>query len=251
MSATNPHADRRFSIEGVDLGYPTLFDDGSTSVGMYIVSSKVANELIAESGFTVAEIAPGNAVLSFAGVHYTDTQCGCYEEIGCAFFVNKFPRKHWLPYISTLINILRGNQPSFTWYLPVTEKSALECGIQMWGYPKTIEDIRYNKSDGRTVTTLHKNGEEVLRFSVGNRGSKTLKPVASPVYSIFEGQPHLGYLTQHFSEATYGRDADLQLSSHSLVEPLRRLGLPKKPLMSGHMGKLRFSMSAPELLPKR
>lgn len=66
MSANTPHADRRFSIEGVDLGYPTLFDDGSTSVGMYVVSSKVANELIAESGFTVAEIAPGKAVLSFS-----------------------------------------------------------------------------------------------------------------------------------------------------------------------------------------
>jgi hypothetical protein len=38
------------------------------------------------------------------------------------------------------------------------------------------------------------------------------------------------------------------LSDHALVEPLRRLGLPKKPLMSGHMGKLRFSMSAPRPL---
>jgi hypothetical protein len=248
MSANNPHADRRFNIEGVDLGYPTLFHDGSTSVGMYVVASKVANKLIADSGFTVAEVAPGKAVMSFAGVHYTDTECGTYEEIGCAFFVNKFSGKPLIPYLSTWVNILRGNQPSFTWYLPVTEKSALECGMQMWGYPKTIEDIRHQTLDGRTITTLHKDGEKVLSFSVGNLGSKTLQPIDAPVYSIFEGKPHVGYLTQHFSAAGYGRDGELVLSDHALVEPLRRLGLPKKPLMSGHMGKLRFSMSAPRPL---
>jgi hypothetical protein len=245
MSANSPHDNRRFNIEGTDLGYPTLFHDGSTSVAMYVVPSKVANELIAESGFTVAEIAPGKAIMSFAGVHYTNTECGSYEEIGCAFFVNKYPRRSLLPYVSTWVNILRGNQPSFTWYLPVTEKSALECGEQMWGYPKTIEDIRHQQSQGRTTTTLYREGKQVLSFSVSNPGGKDSRPVHSPVYSIFEGSPHLGYLTQNFSEVAYGRDAELILSDHALVEPLRRLGLPRKPLMSGHMGKLSFSMSAP------
>jgi hypothetical protein len=248
MPADNPNANRRFNIEGSDLGYPTLFHDGSTSMGMFVVSSKVANGLIAESGFKVAEIAPGKALMSFACVHYTDTECGAYEEIGCAFFVHGFPVKSLIPYLGTWASILHGHQPSFTWFLPVTQRPALECGIQMWGYPKTIEDIRHSRIDGRTVTTLHRDGEEVLRYSVGNVGSKILKPIDAPVYSIFEGKPHVGYLTQHFSEATYGRDGELVLSDHALVEPLRRLGLPRRPLMSGHMGKLRFSMSAPEPL---
>lgn len=248
MLSNNPHTDRRFNIEGTDLGYPTLFHDGSTSVGMYVVSSQVANELIADSGFTVAEIAPGKAILSFAGVHYTDTQCGNYEEIGCAFFVNTFPRKSLIPYISTWINILRGDQPSFTWYLPVTEKSALECGIQMWGYPKTIEDIQHHRDDSHTTTTLYKDGQELLCYRVPNRGKNSPKPINSPVYSIFEGAPHIGYLTQRFTDVTYHRSGELTLSKHPLTEPFRRLGLPKKPLLSGHMGHLNFSMSAPKPL---
>lgn len=85
MSSESPHADRRFNIEGNDLGYPTLFHAGSASVGMFVVASKVANELIAGSGFTAAEIAPGKAVMSLACVHYTDIECGTYEEIACAF----------------------------------------------------------------------------------------------------------------------------------------------------------------------
>lgn len=249
MSSKNPHANRRYNIEGNDLGYPTLFHQGSTSIGMYLVPAKVANELVADSGFTVSEVAPGRAVMSLACVHYIDTQCGSYEEIACAFFVNPISTRALIPYCGAWMNILRGRQPTFTWYLPVTEKSALECGIQMWGYPKTMEDIRHNKLEGRTVTTLQKDGEEVFRYSVANQGTKTLKPISSPVYSIFEGQPHIGYLTQNFSEATYGRSGELALSDHPLVQPLRRLGLPKKPLVSGHMGKLCFSMSAPQPLP--
>ena len=248
MSLMNPHADRRFRIQGNDLGYPTLFHDGSTSIGMFVVSSKVANELIADSGFTVAQIAPGKALMSFAGVHYTDTECGKYEEIGCAFFVNKASGRPLIPYLGTWINILRSQQPSFTWFLPVTETTALECGIQMWGYPKTMEVIRHSKIDDHMVTTLHSGGEEILRYSVSGGGSRKLKPIDAPVYSIFEGAPHVGYLTQQFSDAAYGRDGQLTLSDHALVAPLRRLGLPKKPLLSGHMGRLRFSMSAPQPL---
>jgi hypothetical protein len=248
MPKNNPNQNRRFCIEGAELGYPTLFNEGSTSIGMFVVSSKIANELIADSGFTVAEIAPNKTILNLACVHYTDTECGSYEEIGCAFFVNRYLKKRSIPYLSTWLNIIRGRQPSFTWFLPVTAKAALECGIQMWGYPKTIEDIRHHKTDSHTITSLYKDAEEVLRFSVGNNGNKAIKPMSNPVYSIFEQRPHVGYLSQQFSDVTYSRAGQLILSDHPIVEPLRRLGLPKKPLMTGHMGKLRFSMSAPELL---
>ena len=37
----------------------------------------------------------------------------------------------------------------------------------------------------------------------------------------FEGKPHVGFLTQYFSEAAYGRDGELALSDYALVEPLR------------------------------
>jgi hypothetical protein len=243
--SVNPHDNRRFNIEGAELGYPTLFHDGSASIGMFVVPSKIANNLIAGSGFTVAEIAPGKTVLNLACVHYTDTECGVYEEIGCAFFVKKHNQANGIPYLSTWRNIIRGEQPSFTWYLPVTEESALQCGIQMWGYPKTIEDIRHHRDGSHTTTTLNKDGQELLRYRVSNQGKQSPKPMAAPVYSIFEGSPHVGYLTQQFNDVCYSRSGELSLLDHPLMEPLRRLGLPKNPLLAGHMGHLNFSMSAP------
>lgn len=65
------------------------------------------------------------------------------------------------------------------------------------------------------------------------------------------GKPHVGYLTQHISGVGYHRSGiELTLGDHTIVEPLKRLGLPRKPLISGWMEHLEFKMSAPELLIK-
>lgn len=79
-SAADPSA-RRFEIEGRNLGYPTEFRDGSSIGGLFVVGAQAANELISESGFEVAEIAPRRACFALTYVHYTDTDCGAYEEI--------------------------------------------------------------------------------------------------------------------------------------------------------------------------
>jgi hypothetical protein len=73
-------ANRRFKIEGENLGYPTRFRDGRSAQGLFIVDAGVANELIADSGFAAAQIAAGRTVLSLNCVQYIDTDCGGYLE---------------------------------------------------------------------------------------------------------------------------------------------------------------------------
>ncbi len=105
--------ERRFEIEGRSLGYPTEFRDGSSLAGLFVVKSAVANALIAESGFRVAEIAPGRAILALTGVHYTDTDCGVYEETAMAFFVHAHDRGVRIPYLSTWLDLVRNRVASF------------------------------------------------------------------------------------------------------------------------------------------
>lgn len=244
-------AERCFTIEGKELGYPTQFHDGSAAMSVFSVPSKIANEIIADSDFEVVEIAPARTALSLICVHYTDTDCGSYEEIAFAFFVKKYGGDWQLPYLGPLWDLLTGKIASHTWYLPVTTSLAEQCGIQMWGYPKTIEDIRFNIQNGRAEFALHKSGEDILRFSVKAQGIMNPKPLAAPVYSVMDGKPYVGYLTQKFSGVGHHRSGiELVLGDHPIVEPLKRLGLPKQPLISSWMEHLEFSMSAPELLTK-
>jgi len=125
MNAEAPSGDagaggRRFEIEGRSLGYPTRFRDGSSAVGLFLVPSRGAARLISESGFEVAEVAPGRAILSLACVHYRDSDCDVYNEISLAFFVKKLGQASGIPYLGTWRDIVRGDAVTSIWKLPVT-----------------------------------------------------------------------------------------------------------------------------------
>jgi hypothetical protein len=252
MTATDSdYKDRVFQLEGHELSYPTRFYDGSSAMGIFSVSAKVADDIIADSGFTTARIAPGRTALSLICVHYTDTQCGAYEEIAMAFFVKRHGRlaRPAIPYLSTWMDILRGNIASYTWCLPVSSTLSRDCGIFMWGFPKTLERIDYEVQAGRTRTSWMIEDELVLSYSVPATGTKDAKEISPPVYSVLEEKPHVSYLTQRYTKVGHhGRDGILKLGKHPAADTLRRLGLPRKPLVAAFNGHLEFEMSHPRPL---
>jgi hypothetical protein len=246
---SSPNANRRFQIEGVDLGYPTLFHDGQSVAGLYVVKSRVANEYIKESGFEVAEIAPGRTILTLTGVHYTDTQCGSYNEMAFAFLVKEVGGKPRIPYLSSWSDLVRGKVRSFTWKLQVNTTLSQYCGIEMWGFPKTLEEIDYDCSKGRATFNMTMDGRQALNFSLKAEGNQTPEELSSPVYSIFEGAQHVGYLTQNYRDTGYFPfGAELTLGDHPFADELRALGLPKKPLLATYNGHLNYHMSEPRKL---
>jgi hypothetical protein len=250
-TADTDYKNRVFQLEGRELSYPTRFYDGSSAMGIFSVPAPIADDLIADTGFTTARIAPGRTALSIICVHYTDTQCGAYEEIAMAFFVKPHGHQHRasIPYLSTWLDIVRGNIASHTWCLPVNSTLSRDCGIFMWGFPKTLERIDYEKQAGRTKSSWMINDELVLSYSVPVSGSKDAKEISPPVYSLLEEKPYVSYLTQRYSQVGHhGRDGILKLGKHPAADPLRRLGLPKKPLIAAFNGHLEFEMSHPQPL---
>ncbi len=245
MSSTN----RRFEIEGEDLGYPTLFRDGRSAQGLFVVNAGVVNELIADSGFRAAEIAPGRGVLSLNCVHYTDTDCGTYLETTQTFFVDRVGGGSRIPYLGTWADLARGRVASYTWALQVTTVLSQQAGIQMWGFPKTIEDIELDLSAGWARFSMRMDGRDVFRYAVRAEGSRAPAPLATPVYSIWESAPHVSMLSQEYRDAGYRPGGGvLELGDHPMADQLRALGLPRRPLLAVWTGHLSFSMSAPEKL---
>ena len=245
------YKNRVFQLEGRELSYPTRFYDGSSAMGIFSVPARIADDLIADSGFTTARIAPGRTALSLICVHYTDTECGSYEEIAMAFFVKRLGHqaRPAIPYLSTWWDIVRGNIASHTWCLPVSSTLSRDCGIFMWGFPKTLERIEYQLEAGRAQTSWMIDDELVLSYSVPASGSKDAKEISPPVYSVLEGKPHVSYLTQRYSQVGHhGRDGILTLGRHPAADPLRQLGLPKKPMIAAFNGHLEFEMSHPRPL---
>lgn len=249
MTTTVDHSARRFNIDGRELGYPTDFRDGSSCMGLFLVDANRADELIASSGFKTARVAPGKALFSLIGVHYTDSDCGSYEELALAFFVEKSGKDLRLPWLSNWFDLLRNGVASYTWRLPVTTVLARDAGIDMWGFPKTLETIDFSCSANRASFDWLNNGQRVLRYSMPAGGSRQPATITSPVYSVFEGSHHVSYLTQSYRDTSYlMRGVELELGDHPIADELRSLGLPRRPLLALWNGHVAFKMSAPERL---
>ena len=89
----------------------------------------------------------------------------------------------------------------------------------------------------------------VLSYSVKAQGNKDTATISPPVYSVLDGRPHVSYLTQTYRNASNKiAGGVLELGDHPVADDLRRLGLPKKSLLSAWNGQLRFEMSHPEPL---
>jgi hypothetical protein len=241
---------RRFEIEERSLGYPARFQDGSSAVGLFMVPASAAQALIHESGFEVAQLLPGRAAFSLSCVHYRESDCGVYNEISMAFFVKKkHAKRSGIPYLGTWLDIARDAAATWIWKLPVTTRIANDAGILMWGFPKTIEEIDFQVSDGRAAFNLRMDGQQVLGYSVRARGKRQQPRGASAVYSSFEGAPHVTYLEHEFRDVGVSLGGGrLHLGDHPIAEQLRGLGLPRRPLIATWMGRLSFEVGPPEKL---
>jgi hypothetical protein len=240
---------RRFEIEGRGLGFPAHFQDGSSALGLFVVPSTDANALIHESGFEVAEIWPGRAILSLSCVHYRESDCGAYNEISIAFFVKKYGKARAIPYLGTWLDIIRDQAATFIWKLPVTTRLANDAGVLMWGFPKTIEEIDFEVADQRASFTLRMDGQEVLSYSVRAQGRRHQPHGASTVYSLYQGAPHVTRLGHEYWDMGIRLGGGLlRLGDHPVAEQLRGLGLPHRPLISSWIGRFSFDVDGPEKL---
>ena len=241
---------RSFDLHGERLDYPTRFEDGSSCMGLFTVGAARAAELLRETPFTVAEVLPGRAVCSLNCVHYTDSDCGPYDEIALALFVQ--PWDGTVSRLATARSIAGGDIASHTWRLAVTTELSRDAGIQMWGFPKQLGDIDYTNANGRASFSWRDGDALVLRYEVAAKGKRKPAPISPPVYSLIEGVPHVGHLTQRYEGVgvrPFG--GTLELGDHTVSDELRRLGLGRRPLIATWNDRLEFEMSAPSALPER
>ncbi|NQT71350.1 MAG: acetoacetate decarboxylase family protein [Chloroflexi bacterium] len=243
------NSERLFEIEGRTLGFPSLYPDASSALGLFLVPSRTANELIKDSGFEVAQALPGRAIFSLSCVDYRDSDCGPYREISMAFFVKKYGRSIGIPYLGTWLDIARDRAATFIWKLPVTTRTAYDAGVLMWGLPKTIDEIDFNIADENATFDLNVEGRKVLSYTVRAVGKDNQPRGRSALYSIYEGSPHVTYLSHEYRDmGRQFRGGDLQLGDHPIADKLRGLGLPRKPLIAVWIGKLALEVDAPEKL---
>jgi hypothetical protein len=236
-------------IQGRTVGFPVEVRDASSGAATYLVSSAAARRWLPGDALELVEPLPGRALLSLAVVDYRDNDLGDYHEVSVALFVRRRGASRGLPWLSSWVDLLGGRLGTYIHWLPVDQTFTCEAGREIWGFPKTVDEIEIEAGEGRCTCTWWKEGHHVLSLSLPRGGSRSMPETAMTTYSVLHGVPH----ATRFVSAAEGMGfalggADLRLGEHPVAEELRSLGLPRRALFTTWMERMRSRFDPPEKL---
>jgi hypothetical protein len=246
--AGDPH----YVFQGREVTMPVEVRDASSAAATYLVDAAVARTLLPTPQLDVVELLPGRALFSIAAIDYRDNDLGDYNEISLAFFVRERSAPRGIPYLGTLVDFLRGHVATYIWKLPVNQSFTRDAGAGIWGFPKTVDVIDFDDAADRRRARLIMDGRSVLTFSTLARGTRTLPDAPTTTYTMVHGRLHRTQFTMGSREVGFALGgADLTLGDHPVADDLRRLGLPKRALMTMWLGRQRARFGAPQPIEPR
>jgi hypothetical protein len=226
-------------IQGKLVEFPVEVRHATVGSATYLVPSDAARRLLPAPEIEVAELLPGKALCSIAIIDYKDNDLGDYNEVSVALFVRPRGQPAGIPYLGTLIDLVRNRLGTYIVHLPVNQSFTCEAGRAIWGFPKTVQEIEFDYRADRVSCTLVYDGQHALTLSLPRGGSRSLPESTMTGYTTIEGAAH----TNEFTSGADGfgvrlGGADLELGTGLIADQLRSLGLPKKAIMTTWMEKM-------------
>jgi hypothetical protein len=131
--------------------------------------------------------------------------------------------------------MLRRSFPVYVWHLPVTTEIARAGGVEIYGYPKFIADIEFQRTEGWVECGLSEQGTRILTLKGKALPTAKGKVVRYITYSIKDGIPLMTNVCINpleFAQSRSGNDAALEIGTgHSICDELRSIDLGKKPMI--------------------
>lgn len=246
-----------YTILGRTITMPVVVRDASSGSATFLVPSRAARRWLPGPELDVVELLPGRALLSIACIDYRDNDLGDYNEVSLALFVRRRGRSAGVPYIGTMADLLRGRVATYIHRLPVNQEFTCEAGRTIWGFPKVVDDIKMEYGERRMSCVWKADGELVLAFTMPRGGSRpdgrpsgrTMPDAALTTYSYIEGAAHrTRFVSGADGVGFHLGGVTVRLGRHPISDELRALGLPKRPLFSVWMERMRGRFEAPKRL---
>ena len=141
MSPSQPS----YEFQGRTVTLPCNVRAATSGNATYLVDAAAARALLPGDELVLAEPWPGRALCSIACIDYQDNDLGDYNEISIAFFARERGAPAGIPYLGTWRDMMRGGLGTWIWRLPVNQSFTCEAGCGIWGFPKTVETIEFQR----------------------------------------------------------------------------------------------------------
>ena len=236
-----------YLIQGRNVTMPCVVRDARSATATWLVSARAAQALLAGPELEIAEVLPGRGLLSIACIDYRDNDLGDYNEVSIALFVRKRGDRKGVPFMGAAVDMMRGLLPTHIVHLPVNQSFTCEAGQEIWGFPKTVDEIDFDTSEERARCIWNKDGQNVLKISLPMGGSRNFPEQELCTYSYIDGVLHrTSFVSSAENLGVRMGGVKMALGAHPIADELRSLGLPKPALMSLWMGKMKGRFEAAE-----
>jgi acetoacetate decarboxylase len=225
-----------WTIEDHEVTLPVEVREATSLFATFLVPARAVQRVL-PPGLTPLQAIPGRAVCTIVAVDYRDGDLGAYHELGVCFLLRPAGSR------LDLLAMARNRAPAYIHRLPVTTSFSCEAGRRIWGFPKTVMDVRLS---GDTCT-LTDGERHVLTLSAPVDGGRERSFRDQDIQAV--GACDGTALLTHGRMGGSGvrmklRGGRLTLGNHALADELRALGLPKRPLAAGSIAHLTMSWEA-------
>jgi hypothetical protein len=237
-----------YTVKRRKVRMPVEVRDATASVAYYLVPAAAAQALIGASGLRVAHTLPGRTLCTIGTMDYRDNDLGQYHEVAVTFFVHERGSSA-PPVVGGPLAMARGRLAAYIHQLPVDAEFSMEAGRGIWGFPKFMSTIDIARDRGVETSKLSVDGSHVLTQSMRLGGTGSFAEREQISYALRDGVLYRTPSTMSGQGVAFRLGgARLELGGHPIADELRSLGLPKKPLFSTAISRMRGSFGAPEAL---
>ena len=224
------------TIAGTVLTMPVRIRKADVHTAMFSVPADAAQRLIDYSGLQVCRFRPERAVVTLMLARYLDGDLGRYNEFGTCVMVNP-------PGSQATGPRALADAAAFIHHLPVDQSFTLEAGRTIWGFPKIMAEFSIRDAN-RFNFSVSEGGSLIagIEFKRGLPIPMRSKPQILTTYAHADGTTREVPWEMRNSGVRFRLGgARLQLGDHPYARELASLGLPKRPLVSGSVGKMEMT----------
>ncbi|NLV79190.1 MAG: acetoacetate decarboxylase family protein [Rhodococcus sp.] len=231
------------TVLGTRVEMPVQVRAATAFMAVFPVPTMAAQSLIEHTGLEILQYRPGRGLCTLVFVDYVDGDLGPYNEFGVCFLVRDHTRRD-RGLRGDLRDLATGRAGVLIHQLPVDGEFTRAAGRGIWGFPKILADFDVDHAAPTKRGTVRCDGELIAEMSVAPGVPVPGKGIAASLAAC----SHLDGTTRRTTwemnpsgVRTRLGGAALRLGAHPVAEELRRLGLPRRALLTSSIPDLRMT----------
>lgn len=229
---------------------PVFYYDNTSMTAAFMASTKKVRKLLPDPDMHLIEVFPGRCVVTFSAFEYRDTDIDPYNEFSIGFLISHGKKR--LPAWPLLKGLVSSDYSVYVWQLPVTTEIARWGGVELYGFPKTVADLKFNRTSKTTRCTWSYGDKHVLTLDVKNLKTSTKnKPLRFRAFSMLNGNPMCANVYTNrlqYAQSLMPNSAKLTLGDHEIAQTLKKLKLSSFPLMLQYIPQNELALFGPRNL---